>query len=128
MTAPPADAPAPTPGRTAPGVEERARLLKAIADPTRLAVLDMLSYCGTHCHGDLEDLLDVPTSRLSFHLKVLRDAGLVESQREGKRVRYRLMDGAFDRICRAVPMPANSEDGRGPPRVASGVSDGAAAR
>jgi len=100
-TSPP---PTTDPRRTTVGVEERAALLKAIADPTRLSVLDRLSCCGAHCHCDLEDLLDVPASRLSFHLKVLRDAGLVESQRDGKRVRYRLVDGAFDRICRAVPV------------------------
>lgn len=94
--------------RTAAGVAERAQLLKAIADPTRLAVLDLLSCCGTHCHCDLEELLDLPASRLSFNIKVLREAGLVASQREGKRVRYRLVDGAFDRICRAVTVAADS--------------------
>lgn len=91
------------PRRTAEGLAERAKLLKAIADPTRLAVLDILACCGTHCHCDLEELLELPSSRLSFHLKVLREAGLVTSEREGKRVRYHLVDGAFDRICYAVP-------------------------
>ncbi len=96
------------PRRTSAGVEERVQLLKAIADPTRLAVLDLLTCCGTFFHSDLEETLDVSTSRLSFHLKVLREAGLVDNQREGQRVRYRLCEGAADRICRAVPMPADA--------------------
>lgn len=98
------------PRRTATGLAERVQLLKALSDPTRLAVLDMLSCCGTHCHCDLEELLGVPASRLSFHMKVLREAGLVENEREGKRVRYRLVDGAFDRICRAVPVAAGGPE------------------
>ena len=101
--------------RTPAGVVERARLLKAIADPTRLAVLDLLTCCGTHFHSDVEEFLDLPTSRLSFHLRVLREAGLVVSEREGKRVSYRLAEGAADRICRAVPMRADATD-RGVPR------------
>ncbi|MFU8841245.1 MAG: ArsR/SmtB family transcription factor [Nitriliruptoraceae bacterium] len=118
-----------TSGKTTVGVEERVRLLKAIADPTRLAVLDRLACCGPHGHCDLEDLLDVPTSRLSFHLKVLREAGLVRSERDGKRVHYRLADGAFDRICRAVPVAADGEDGpRGHAAAAGVINASVAAR
>lgn len=67
-------------------LDDRLELLKAVADPTRLAVLDSLAADGARCHGDLEVELGVPANRLSFHLKVLRDAGLVRANRHGRRV------------------------------------------
>jgi ArsR family transcriptional regulator, arsenate/arsenite/antimonite-responsive transcriptional repressor len=85
------------------GKAERLQLLKAVADPTRLAVLDRLAACGDRCHCDLESDLDVPANRLSFHLKVLREAGIVETDRCGKRVNYRLVDRALERIHAALP-------------------------
>lgn len=94
--------------RTPP--DHRLMLLKAVADPTRLAVLDSLAAKGARCHCDLEVELGVPANRLSFHLKVLRDAGLVRANRHGRRVRYCLEFGALDAIRAAVPVvssPAN---------------------
>lgn len=81
----------------------RLQLLKAVADPTRLEVLDTLAADGARCHGDLEDELGVPANRLSFHLKVLRDAGLVRANRQGRRVRYCLEFGAIDAVRAALP-------------------------
>jgi ArsR family transcriptional regulator, arsenate/arsenite/antimonite-responsive transcriptional repressor len=82
----------------------RLRLLKAVADPTRLAVLDSLAADGARCHCDLEVELGVPANRLSFHLKVLRDAGLVRANRQGRRVRYCLEFGAIDAVHTALPV------------------------
>ncbi len=81
----------------------RSAVLKAIADPTRLAVLDRLAAVERRCHCDLEVDLAVPANRLSFHLKVLRDAGLIVSSRDGKRVEYRLADGALREVRAALP-------------------------
>jgi DNA-binding transcriptional ArsR family regulator len=69
---------------SAEGMAERLRLLKAVADPTRLGVLDRLAAHGERCHCDLESDLGVPANRMSFHLKVLREAGIVEAHRVGK--------------------------------------------
>ncbi|TVP71152.1 MAG: ArsR family transcriptional regulator [Nitriliruptor sp.] len=88
---------------SAEGKVHRLKLLKAVADPTRLAILDRLAGCGERCHCDLESDLDVPASRMSFHLKVLREAGIVESFRQGKRVSYRLTERALERIHAALP-------------------------
>jgi len=85
-------------------VNERLELLKAVADPTRLAVLDSLAADGARCHCDLEVELGVPANRLSFHLKVLRDAGLVRANRQGRRVRYCLEFGAIDAVRAALPV------------------------
>src|SRR5680860_175877 len=81
----------------------RSAALKAIADPTRLAVLDRLAAVERRCHCDLEVDLAVPANRLSFHLKVLRDAGLIVSSRDGKRVEYRLADDALRQVRAALP-------------------------
>jgi len=64
--------------------------LKILADATRLAVVESLLDSPKHV-GDLIDLLKVEQTLLSHHLKILRDAGLVESQRDGKSVLYRLV-------------------------------------
>ncbi len=89
---------------------ERLELLKAVADPTRLAVLDSLAADGARCHGDLEVELGVPANRLSFHLKVLRDAGLVRANRQGRRVRYCLEFGAIDTVRAALPVLTSADN------------------
>ena len=80
-----------------------------MADPTRLAVLDRLASCGDRCHCDLEAELGASTSRLSFHLKVLRDAELITPARQGRRVRYQLAPGALDELRAALPAPGPCE-------------------
>jgi ArsR family transcriptional regulator, arsenate/arsenite/antimonite-responsive transcriptional repressor len=88
---------------SADGLAERLRLLKAVADPTRLGVLDRLAAHGERCHCDLESDLGVPANRMSFHLKVLREAGIVEAHRVGKRVSYRLVDRVLERLHAVLP-------------------------
>lgn len=88
---------------SAQGAAQRLQLLKAVADPTRLAVLDRLAAHGERCHRELELDLGVPANRMSFHLKVLRDAGIVASHRDGKRVVYRLADRVLERLHAALP-------------------------
>lgn len=65
------------------------RRLKAIADPTRWAVIVRL-IDGPRNVGELNADLRVESTLLSHHLKILRDEGFVECLREGKNVRYRL--------------------------------------
>ena|SRR5687767_7454306 len=66
-----------------------AQLFHALSDETRLAVLDMLRG-GERCVCDLQGALDAAQSRLSFHLKVLRDAGLVTDRKQGRWSYYAL--------------------------------------
>jgi DNA-binding transcriptional ArsR family regulator len=66
--------------------------LKVLADSTRLAVLEALMEEPQYVN-QLMDLLHVEQSLLSHHLAQLRDAGLVEGQREGKSVLYQLAPG-----------------------------------
>ncbi|MBA3260408.1 MAG: metalloregulator ArsR/SmtB family transcription factor [Gemmatimonadales bacterium] len=68
---------------------QRAQLFHALSDETRLAVLEILRG-GERCVCDLQDDLDAAQSRLSFHLKVLREAGLVRDRKEGRWSYYTL--------------------------------------
>jgi ArsR family transcriptional regulator len=65
---------------------------KALSDPLRLRILDRLRG-GERCVCELTDALDAGQSLLSFHLKVLKDAGLVTDRRDGRWMHYAL-DGA----------------------------------
>jgi ArsR family transcriptional regulator len=66
-----------------------AKMLKVLADEVRLAVVEQLLDGPKHV-GQLNEPLQVEPTLLSHHLRVLREAGLVHSQRDGKCVLYRL--------------------------------------
>ena len=81
--------------KTAPLDLSRAALLfHALSDETRLGVLEMLRH-GERCVCDLQADLDAAQSRLSFHLKVLKEAGLVTDRKEGRWSYYTLVPDAF---------------------------------
>src|SRR5260370_25790007 len=61
----------------------------ALSDVTRVAIVQMLSH-QERCVGELEQVLDVAQPLLSFHLKVLKDAGLIRDRRDGQWVYYAL--------------------------------------
>jgi ArsR family transcriptional regulator, arsenate/arsenite/antimonite-responsive transcriptional repressor len=65
------------------------RRFKALSDPLRLRILDRLRG-GERCVCELMDALDAGQSLLSFHLKTLKDAGLVTDRREGRWMHYAL--------------------------------------
>ncbi len=77
---------------------ERARLLlRALADPHRLAVLEALAG-GERCVCELTAELGLAQSKLSFHLRVLRQAGLLADRQEGRWVYYRLRPEALSAL------------------------------
>jgi ArsR family transcriptional regulator, arsenate/arsenite/antimonite-responsive transcriptional repressor len=79
----------------APDHDRAVVLFHALSDATRLAALDMLRE-GERCVCELQDELDVAQSRLSFHLKVLKDAGLVQDRREGRWSYYTIVADALE--------------------------------
>lgn len=81
----------------------RAELLAVVADPVRLRLLDRLAELGTRCVCDLQTDPPIPGNLLSYHLKVLRDAGLVTTARRGRWVDYTLAQDALDRLAEALP-------------------------
>jgi len=64
-------------------------VLNAIADPTRRAALAIVWDGGEHCVCELMARLDASQSRMSRHMKVLREAGLVTDRRDAQWVRFR---------------------------------------
>lgn len=82
-----------------------AALLTAVADPIRLQLLHML-VGQTRCVCDLQPEPAIPGNLLSYHLKVLREAGLIEGARRGRWIDYSLTNGALERLHAALPDPA----------------------
>jgi ArsR family transcriptional regulator, arsenate/arsenite/antimonite-responsive transcriptional repressor len=98
-----------------PTATRLAQLCHALSDPTRLHILHLLRQ-GRRCVCDLTDTMDAAQSRLSFHLRTLRDAGLVRDRREGRWVYYEIRPEALEEVTEALgalkPLPV--AEGRGP--------------
>ena len=75
-------------------VEQSRQLLKALADPIRLDVIHALAQ-GERCVCDLTGDLNLSQSKLSFHLRVLREAGLLTDRQSGRWIYYRLQPDAL---------------------------------
>ena len=75
--------------RTSPDTERAVRLFHALSDGTRLSILQRLRF-GERCVCEMTDALDAAQSRLSFHLKVLKEAGIITDRREGRWMYYTL--------------------------------------
>ena len=84
-------------------MEESLAQLSAIADPVRWAVLHHLAAQGETCVCHLQERVTIAPNLLSYHLKVLREAGLVTTARRGRWVDYSLAEGALDRLRAALP-------------------------
>ena len=85
-----------TPARTR-DLDPDIRLLAALADPARLAIVRELADAET-CACDLTDCCGVAQPTVSHHLRVLREAGIVTSERRGQNIFYRLDPNAAKRL------------------------------
>ena len=83
---------------TFPEIGNAARVFHALSDETRLEIVRLLSH-GERCVCELQGALDAAQSRLSFHLKTLKDAGVVSDRREGRWVYYALNRDALDEVA-----------------------------
>jgi DNA-binding transcriptional ArsR family regulator len=104
-----------TPNGTAPQPEEferAAELLRALSHPVRLRIIELLG-AGELCVKSLEEHLGVSQSSVSQHLTRLRYAGLIESERRGHLVCYRLREGAAARILEAAIDGSTADDREG---------------
>ena len=79
---------------------EAADVLSALAQPSRLAVFRLLMTGERLCAGELATELGMPKPTLSFHLKELSRAGLIESEREGRSIFYRVCVPGFRELMR----------------------------
>ena len=80
---------------------EVAGVLKTLAHPVRLMLACTLAQ-GEYSVGALEDRLDIHQPTLSQQLTVLREAGIVETRREGKQVFYRLTQEKAAKLIQAL--------------------------
>ena len=79
---------------TTPNLTRAATLFHALSDPTRLGIIEMLRH-GEQCVCELQATFDAAQSRLSYHLKVLREAGLVTDRKDGRWSYYTLVPSAL---------------------------------
>lgn len=88
-------------------------LFHALSDETRLEILERLKE-GEQCVCDLTDALKTGQSRLSFHLKVLKDAGLITDRPEGRWIHYSLNTDALKELEEIVRSLRDVSSRRGP--------------
>jgi ArsR family transcriptional regulator, arsenate/arsenite/antimonite-responsive transcriptional repressor len=89
---------------------DMAKMFKAMGDPIRLRLLSLIAAssateAGECCVCDLSDSFDLSGPTISYHLKVLREAGLVESDRRGTWVYYRPVQENFGRLSAMLAIP-----------------------
>lgn len=70
----------------------------ALADEIRVQIVEMLSH-KERCVCELEQVLGIAQSRLSFHLKVLKESGLISDRKEGRWMFYGLQKDVLDQIA-----------------------------
>ncbi|MFF0248911.1 metalloregulator ArsR/SmtB family transcription factor [Streptosporangium sandarakinum] len=95
---------------------ELATLLKAVADPVRLRLLSMIgSHAGGEaCVCDLTGVFDLTAPTISHHLKVLRTAGLIDGERRGTWVYYRIIPEVVNKLgalFAPLAAPAGAQNG-----------------
>ncbi|MFF8726986.1 ArsR/SmtB family transcription factor [Streptomyces sp. NPDC015171] len=97
---------------TAPLDEESAvdlaKVFKALGDPVRLRLLSMIASRagGEICVCDLTPAFELSQPTISHHLKLLKQAGLIDSERRGTWVYYRLLPEMTDRLAAVLTRPA----------------------
>jgi ArsR family transcriptional regulator len=84
-----------------------ARVFKALGDPVRLRLVSLIGahQGGEVCVCELTDAFDLTQPTISHHLKVLREAGIITSERRGTWVYYRLEPAVLDRIGALLTAP-----------------------
>ncbi len=83
-------------------LEKATRILKAVAHPTRVAIIDLLDQCENLCVGDLQEKLGVEQATLSHHLITMRDKGILQTERQGKFIYYSLADKTITKIIQCI--------------------------
>ena len=87
-----------------------AQVFKALGDPVRLRLVSLIGarQGGEVCVCDLTSAFDLTQPTISHHLKVLREAGLIDSERRGTWVYYRLVPAALERMAELLSAPVGA--------------------
>ena len=91
--------------------ELQAALFAALSDPTRLAILNVLSDRPT-CACEIGDTVEIAPNLLSYHLKVLREAGLIIGEKRGRWIDYEIAPGACQALRHALPVDCQKDETR----------------
>jgi ArsR family transcriptional regulator, arsenate/arsenite/antimonite-responsive transcriptional repressor len=93
------------------GAAELSHILKALADPARLRLISLIGANpgGEVCVCDLAAAFSLKQPTISHHLKVLREAGLIESERRATWIYYRLVPGRLNRIADLLTVSAPAD-------------------
>ena len=92
--------------------EKLAKVFKALSDPKRVKIIDLLS-CGEMCGCVLLKCFEITQPTLAHDMKVLTEAGIVTSRRNGKKTLYALNREALDRIKKQMDeILRDNSDGR----------------
>jgi ArsR family transcriptional regulator len=90
---------------------ELEQLFKALADRHRVRILNLLSSADDAvCVCKLEPALGLSQPTVSYHLKLLTEAGLLERERRGRFAYYRIASGALDRVGELVRQPSRPRE------------------
>ena len=88
---------------TREAADDVARMFKAMGDPVRLRLLSLIASAGSEtCVCDLNDAFDLTQPTISHHLKVLREAGLIDGDRRGTWIYYRAVPRALAAAAAAL--------------------------
>lgn len=78
--------------------EQYEQKFKALADKKRLQIMNLLTKNGNSCVCDLSDLIEMPQSKLSYHLKILLDANLIKKETKGTWSYYELNQEELNKL------------------------------
>ena len=94
-------------GLTGAEADDLATMLKVLADPARIRILSMLATAadGEVCVCDLTAPLELSQPTVSHHMKQLREAGFIASERRGKWVYHRLVADRLAEVRNALALP-----------------------
>ena len=101
--------------------EKKAILFKALGDPTRVRIMEMLCSSGALCVSAIAERIGARQPTISQHLKILKSCGLVSSSRQGFRIHYRIDGKKLEELHRMV---LGFADSRGGKRADSSCPDG----
>lgn len=96
-----------------------ARMFKALGDPVRLRMLSLIAAHegGESCVCDISPAFDLSQPTISHHLKVLREAGLLDSERRGTWVYYRVIPSALEQLSTVLSAEWGGVAGSACPQV-----------
>ncbi|GAU71058.1 putative arsenic resistance transcriptional regulator ArsR [Streptomyces sp. NBRC 110611] len=100
---------------------ELAKVFKALGDPVRLRLLSMIASRagGEVCVCDLTSAFDLSQPTISHHLKLLRQAGLIDCERRGTWVYYWLLPEMTDTLAEILTRPGRSGPAEAPPETSA---------